>query len=153
MDGLLIRIRNGLPEDADSVVEFNRLLALETEGKALDPVVLRPGVIRALSSPELCRYFIAESDGQVVGQTMITYEWSDWRNGPIWWIQSVYVLSEYRGAGVFRALFDHILSEAEANGTVRAVRLYVDRDNENAMKVYDQIGMQRSDYVMYEKEL
>jgi ribosomal protein S18 acetylase RimI-like enzyme len=148
----MVRVREGCPEDLDFVVEFNRLLAQETEDKELDLEALRPGVARALSSPELCRYFVAESDGEVVGQTMITYEWSDWRNGLIWWIQSVYVRTEYRGSGVFRALFDRVESEAKADGNVRAIRLYVDKDNENAMKVYDQIGMCRSDYVMFEKE-
>src|SRR5438067_1889723 len=96
-----VRIRPATSADVAVVAEYNRLLALESEGKSLDPVLLQPGVAAALSDPRKALYFVAEEAGEVVGQLMITFEWSDWRNGWIWWIQSVYVRSSWRGRGVF----------------------------------------------------
>src|SRR4051794_30784856 len=101
-------LRRAVPADAPVVVEFNRLLAQESEGKALDPAVLSAGVAAALADPARGLYFLAEQDGQVLGQILITTEWSDWRNGWFWWIQSVYVRPEARRRGVFRALFEHV---------------------------------------------
>ncbi|MFW5921131.1 MAG: GNAT family N-acetyltransferase, partial [Polyangiales bacterium] len=87
-----VRVRDAAPADAPVIMELNQRLALETEGKRLDPEVIGPGVRRAFEHPELCRYFVADADGRVVGQTMITYELTDWRDGLLWWIQSVYVV-------------------------------------------------------------
>ncbi len=98
-----VKIRGAEAADAPTIVEFNRRLALESEAKQLDAAVLTSGVRIALERPELCRYFLAETNGQIVGQTMLTYEWSDWRAGVFWWIQSVYVQAGHRGRGVFRA--------------------------------------------------
>ena len=111
-------IPRATPADAPTVVEFNRLLAEESEGKTLDLKLLRPGVDAALADPHKALYFVAENDGAIVGQTMITYEWSDWRNGWIWWIQSVYVRSNARRQGVFAALFEHIRETARREGVV-----------------------------------
>ena len=96
-----VKIRGAEAANAPTIVEFNRRLALESEAKQLDAAVLTSGVRIALERPELCRYFLAETNGQIVGQTMLTYEWSDWRAGVFWWIQSVYVQAGHRGRGVF----------------------------------------------------
>src|SRR5262245_57954993 len=108
-------IRDATVGDLDTIVEFNRLLARESESLELNPRAIAGGVREVLLRPELGRYFLAELDGQIVGQTMLTYEWSDWRNGMFWWIQSVYVVSEHRCRGVFRALFEHITSLARSS--------------------------------------
>src|SRR5262245_37483641 len=101
-------VRSARPEDAAVIAEYNRLLALETEHKVLDPSVLAAGVQALLEDPHKGRYFVAEDAGQPIGQLMLTYEWSDWRNGWIWWIQSVYVRGDYRRRGIFRALYEHV---------------------------------------------
>src|SRR3954471_7236543 len=109
-------VRDARQEDLGLIVDFNYRLAEESEGKRLDTEVLTRGVIRALASPEMCRYFMAEVAGEVVGQTMITLELTDWRDGVLWWLQSVYVRPEFRQAGVFRALYQHIAAAARKNG-------------------------------------
>src|SRR5262245_46547470 len=101
-------VRRAEPSDAAAITEFNRLMALETEGKALDVAVLSSGVRAVLADPNKGRYFLAEDSGVVVGQLMITLEWSDWRDGWFWWIQSVYVRPEARRQGVFRSLYHHV---------------------------------------------
>jgi ribosomal protein S18 acetylase RimI-like enzyme len=146
-----MRVRDALPADAGHITRFNVALAQESEGKALDETVLRRGVERALARPALCRYFMAEIDREVVGQTMLTYEWSDWRDGVIWWIQSVYVLPEARRRGVFRALFDHIERLSRETPDVAALRLYVERDNERARRTYATLGMEQTGYLVYER--
>jgi len=144
-------IRRATPADAAVVAEFNRLLALESEGKTLDPALLQPGVAAALSDPHKALYFVAEDAGRVVGQMMITYEWSDWRNGWIWWIQSVYVWADSRRRGVFRSLFNHAEEAARQDGQVVALRLYVEKDNHAAQKTYDRLGMKPAGYFVHEK--
>ena len=146
-----IRIRPATPQDLDRVVEFNLGLASETEGKALDRETLRAGVEAALSDASRARYFLAEVDGQVVGQTMFTTEWSDWRNGYFWWIQSVYIDATHRGRGVFRALYAYIRELAKAEPDVCGIRLYVDNDNHRAIKTYKNLGMELTDYLICEE--
>lgn len=148
-----IRIREAHPGDADRIVAYNLNLARESEGIELDEATLRGGVIRALEKPDYCRYFVAESDGQVVAQTMLTYEWSDWRNGLIWWIQSVYVDPGFRCRGVFRRIFEHLERLATEQGNVVAFRLYVDKNNVHAMATYERLGMHQPEYLIYEKNL
>ncbi|MCG6872318.1 MAG: GNAT family N-acetyltransferase [Gammaproteobacteria bacterium] len=143
-------IRDAHPSDRDTIVEYNRALAVETEGVVLELPRLRAGVEALFREPGHGRYFIAERDGCVVGQTLITYEWSDWRCGNIWWIQSVYVVAEQRGAGVFRALFEHIRELAQADPEVAGLRLYVDKDNRDALQVYQRLGLHRARYDMLE---
>lgn len=147
-----LSIRDAKLDDLPTIVDFNSRLAWETEHKRLDPETIRRGVERALTKPELCRYFVAESAGEVVGQAMVTFELTDWRDGVLWWFQSVYVRDTHRGQGVFRALFDHILSLAQANPDVRGLRLYVEGDNSRAQRVYEQLAMRPSGHVVYERD-
>lgn len=143
-------IRDATAADAATIAEFNRLLALESEQKTLDRATLERGVRLALERPELCRYFLAESAGQIVGQTMLTYEWSDWRAGVFWWIQSVYVVAEHRGRGVFRALFEHIENLARSTPEVCGLRLYVEEHNAPAIATYRRMGLSPSGHLLYE---
>jgi GNAT superfamily N-acetyltransferase len=144
-----LRIRDAVPSDAMLIGAFNAAMALETESLALDANLLFAGVRSLLSDPAKGRYFLAESSGRVVGQAMVTFEWSDWRNGAFWWIQSVYVEPSVRRQGVFRALYDHVVLETRRAGGV-GVRLYVDRHNKAARNTYSRLGMQHAGYEMYE---
>ena len=143
-------IRPAAVADAPIVTAFNAQLALESEHKKLDPDVLAPGVLAALGDPDRARYFVADEDGHVVGQMMLTREWSDWRNGWIWWIQSVYVRNDRRRHGVFRALYEHVRRTARSEGVV-GLRLYVEQENHAAQEVYRRLGMQRSGYLVLEE--
>lgn len=148
----MVRIREAELRDLPLIVEFNCRLAAESEDVTLDREVVTRGVRRALSHPELCRYYIAEVDGRPVGQTMVTYEMTDWRDGLIYWVQSVYVLAEARGRGVFAKLYDHVKTVARV-GDGRLVRLYVERENAAAIAVYERLGMERTGYHLYEGPL
>lgn len=146
-----LTVRNAVPSDTAVLVEYNRRMALETEGKALDPAVLTAGVAAGLADPEKARYFVAEDQGDVVGQLMLTREWSDWRNGWIWWIQSVYVRADARRRGVFRALYAHVHAAAVADPEVIGIRLYVEHENHAAQQTYVQLGMERTSYLVLER--
>lgn len=148
-----VTLRSACLGDTPAVVEFNRRLALETENTLLDPGVLERGVRAVLADPNRGLYFVAERAGQVIGQVMITTEWSDWRNGWIWWFQSVYVNAEDRRSGVFRALGEYVLAEARRRGDVRAVRLYVERHNVQAQAVYRRLGLDDAGYFVMERVL
>lgn len=126
-------------------------MAEETEGKTLDPATADAGVRCGLKDPSRALYFMAEVDGVAVGQTMITPEWSDWRNGFFWWIQSVYVDPEFRRRGVFRALYEHIAGLAKQRDDVCGLRLYVHGSNEQAIETYHQLGMSQTEYRLFEK--
>ena len=148
-------IRDALPSDAATIVEYNRLLAWETEHKKLDPAVLTPGVETALREPKFARYFLCEDATQsaaIVGQMMITYEWSDWRNGLFWWIQSVYVHQNARRRGVFRALYQHVEQLAKSTPGVIGLRLYVEHENAAAIDTYRKLGMVPSGHLLYEHD-
>ena len=146
-------VRRATLQDIDVIVEFNSAMALESEGKSLDQRRLRDGVAPLFDEDDgdgRGFYLVAEAEGRVVGQLLVTYEWSDWRNAYFWWIQSVYVAPEWRRRGVYRRLHDYVLDEARRRGDVCGVRLYVDRDNHVAQQVYSNLGMARSRYDMFE---
>jgi ribosomal protein S18 acetylase RimI-like enzyme len=157
-----VSIRPATAADVDTIVAFNAAMALETEHKRLDPAVLTRGVRQAIADAQRCAYFVAEIDGRVwngapvpdriVGQTMVTYEWSDWRDGWFWWIQSVYVHPEFRRRGVFRALYRHVRELARARPDVCGLRLYVEQHNARAHATYRRLGMVPSGHVVYEDD-
>ncbi len=148
-----ICIRHANPDDASVIAEFTRLIALETEGISLDPEVVVNGVKNALRESRHGFYVIAENSQQIIGCLMVTYEWSDWRNGLQWWLQSVYVDSRYRGIGVLKKLFRFVMELAVDQANVCGVRLYVDRSNANAIAAYRSLGMTLTDYHVFEMSL
>ncbi|HEY8011698.1 MAG TPA: GNAT family N-acetyltransferase [Rudaea sp.] len=145
----MIRIRDAVPDDSDSLVEFNAAMALETENMVLDPATLRAGVAALLAQPQRGFYLVAEDAGIVIGCLMITHEWSDWRNGDWWWLQSVYVRADYRRHGVFRTLYADVEQRARRTEGVIGLRLYVERDNARAQRTYAALGMQPTHYAIY----
>lgn len=148
-DEIVIRIARA--EDAESLFNFNQAMALETEGKKLDSEILRNGVEAVFKDERKGFYVVAESDSKIVGGLMITYEWSDWRNRWFWWIQSVYILPEFRGKRIYSRLYDFVRTKAEEQKDVCGFRLYVEKENEKARKVYEKLGMESSHYLMYEE--
>ncbi|HZX23229.1 MAG TPA: GNAT family N-acetyltransferase [Woeseiaceae bacterium] len=147
---MTLRIRDAETADAAIIAEFNRLLAAESEDITLDPETVAAGVAALLADPSLGRYWLAERDGEVVGQIMTTREWSDWRNGMLWWIQSVYVRPEARGRGIFSALYRHVERLARETPGIGGLRLYVDDRNERARRVYEAMGMEDGGYRVME---
>ncbi|MEW6253158.1 MAG: GNAT family N-acetyltransferase, partial [Planctomycetota bacterium] len=151
-----IVIRGAALADADTIAGFNVALAAETEGKQLDPDVIGRGVQRILTDPALGRYYVAERSvggrPQVAGQLLVTFEFSDWRDGLFWWIQSVYVRPEARRSGVYRALHRFVEREARTSGGTCGLRLYVDRNNTRAQQVYRSLGMAATAYDLYETD-
>lgn len=145
-----LSIRQATPEDRDRIVLFNQAMARETEGRILERDVLTRGVEAMLGDPRRGRYFVAEDEDAIVGQLAVTTEWSDWRNGDIWWIQSVYVSREHRRRGIYRQLHLYVRDMARA-AEVIGLRLYVDGDNDAARNAYASLGMHPSSYVMYEE--
>ena len=146
-----IVLRQATPADRPTLAEYNRRLAWETEHKTLDADTLAAGVAAVLEDVSRGVYYVAEEAGEVVGQLMITTEWSDWRNGWFWWIQSVYVREDYRRRGVFRALYDHALAEAKRRGDVVGLRLYVERENLRAQQTYRDLGMEEMPFFLYHR--
>jgi GNAT superfamily N-acetyltransferase len=145
-------VRPATRADVEILVEFNRAMARETERLELDPDVLRRGVRAVLDDPRRGFYRLAERGGEVAGGLMVTFEWSDWRAGDVWWIQSVYVAPDHRRRGVYRALYAAVLDEARDAGA-RGLRLYVAADNAAARRVYGALGMEPSHYRLYEAPL
>jgi ribosomal protein S18 acetylase RimI-like enzyme len=145
-------IRQGRPADAPTIVEFNRRLAMESEGKALDAAALAAGVAAALADPtRKGPYYLAVDGATILGQLQITFEWSDWRNGWFWWIQSVYVRAGARQRGVFRSLYAHVVELARREQDVVGLRLYVERDNHAAQRTYQRLGMEQTAYLLLEQ--
>lgn len=145
-----IRFRDAAPADRDAIVEFQIAMAQETEDVALDRDTVTRGVAAVFADPSHGRYFVAESGGEVVASLLITYEWSDWRNGVVWWIQSVYVRPEHRGRRVYAGLYDFIRAKTADDPRIRGIRLYVDRRNETAQQVYTKLGMNGEHYQVFE---
>jgi ribosomal protein S18 acetylase RimI-like enzyme len=148
---LELSFRRGETRDADTIAAFNAAMALETEGKELIPEVIGAGVRRLIGTPSLGFYVVAEHQGEVVACLMITNEWSDWRNGLFWWIQSVYVKQEFRRQGVYRRLYEHVRALAQADASVCGFRLYVEKENDAAHATYAALGMKETDYLIYEE--
>lgn len=146
-----MKIRLAKKEDAAALVDFNQAMALETEGKTLDSQILTQGVNAVFSDDKKGFYVVAEDDGKIAGGLMVTFEWSDWRNGWFWWIQSVYILPDYRGKRIYSLLYQFVKDEAQKQGDVCGFRLYVEKENEKAQKVYEKLGMESSHYLMYEE--
>jgi GNAT superfamily N-acetyltransferase len=143
-------IRRATLDDLAVIVDCNIRLAKETENINLDLDTITCGVRVALMDESKALYFVAEAEERVVGILMVTYEWSDWRNGQIWWLQSLYVLPEWRRTGVFRALYQHVYHLAKTN-KVKGLRLYVEHNNTVAQTAYEHVGMIHSDYLMFER--
>ena len=146
----MIQVRAAAAADAPTIAEFCCAVARETEGHELDCGRVEAGARKALTRPDLCRYYMAELDGNVVGQVMITYEWSDWRGAVCWWLQSVYVRPEFRRQGVFEAMFRHVTALASRDPEVCGLRLYCNRQNHRAIRAYERLGMRAIDQVLYD---
>ncbi|MDQ2747906.1 MAG: GNAT family N-acetyltransferase [Acidobacteriota bacterium] len=144
-----IRIANSA--DAASLIDFNQAMALETEGKSLNSETLRKGVGAIFDDEKKGFYVVAESENEIVGGLMITFEWSDWRDQWFWWIQSVYILPKFRGRKIYCLLYEFVKRKAVEHGDVCGFRLYVERENINAQKVYEKMGMSSSHYLMFEE--
>lgn len=148
-----IHVRAATTADIDALVAFNAAMAMETEAKELDPDVLRRGVGTVLREPARGFYLVAECGGVVAGCLMVTFEWSDWRNGDWWWLQSVYVAADFRRSGVFRALYAEVEHRASRSTGVIGIRLYVERDNLSAQRTYQAFGLREEHYRLFGKPL
>ncbi|MDN5942867.1 MAG: GNAT family N-acetyltransferase [Nitrospira sp.] len=151
-----LNIRLAKPEDAAMIASFSAAMALETEGRHLDCDRLHDGTIAILNSPDRGFFMVAEleqpGDRRLLGQLMITYEWSDWRNGAFWWIQSVYVDPAWRRQNVFRRMHESVMATAKTSPTVCGVRLYVEKNNDLAQAVYRKVGLTPSSYAIFETD-
>ena len=139
-------IRDATPADASIIADYNNRLAEETEARSLDPDLIGPGVAAFLADPTKGRYWLAVIDDKIIGQIAVTYEWSDWRNGMMWWIESVYVHVDYRRQGVYTCLYRHVESQAKSDPEVIGIRLYVEKENERAQSTYAHLGMNMTSY-------
>lgn len=147
-----LNIRKATENDIEIIARFNIAMAMETEEKALREETVLAGVRGLFSHPEAGFYIVAEVDHQVVGTLMITMEWSDWRNGVFWWIQSVYIQPEFRRQGIYRSLYTWVKQLARDYPEVCGFRLYVEKENYAAQKTYQSLGMQPTHYLLYEEE-
>jgi GNAT superfamily N-acetyltransferase len=148
-----IEIRLAHPRDAVKIARFNNAMAMETESRTLAEGTVVAGVKAVFSSADRGFYVVAEHGGEVVGTLMVTYEWSDWRNGFFWWIQSVYVEPDFRRRGIYRSLYAFVVDRAQCAGNVYGFRLYVEKANQVAQKVYGNLGMHETDYLILEQGL
>jgi ribosomal protein S18 acetylase RimI-like enzyme len=145
----MMKIRKANPEDASVIIDFQQKMAWETEQLILLPEKINKGVKAVFDNPVKGQYWVSEEDGNVIASLLITYEWSDWRNTDVWWIQSVYVLPDFRRKGVFRKMYSNIKNEAEKQG-IAGLRLYVETNNSSARQTYESLGMKSEHYRMYE---
>lgn len=150
----MVLIRPAVQADIPRLVRFNQALAHETEGHRLDASILEPGIRKLMDDAILGFYTVAAAEADPatpIGCTMITYEWSDWRDGLIWWIQSVYVDPAWRGQGVFRRLLEHLEDQARQDPGIRGLRLYVEDENDRAHRTYDKLGLLPARYSVRQK--
>lgn len=143
-------VRPARAEEASVLVDFQLRMAAETEDLGLDPATLTGGVAAVFADSTRGRYWVATRSGQIVGGLLVTNEWSDWRNGTVWWIQSVFVEPEWRGRGVYRALYEDLRARVESDSELKGIRLYVDLGNHGAQRAYERLGMSREHYHLYE---
>lgn len=148
---MTITIRQAVRDDATEILLFQMALALETEGLVLDKLVLSKGIAAVFDDPAKGVYYVAEYGNEVAGCFLITYEWSEWRNATIWWLQSVYVKAPHRRKGIFRHMYEYIIDAISREPTVAGLRLYVDTTNKRAQQVYEALGMEGNHYALYEK--
>ena len=146
----MITIRKATIADIPFLVAFQQKLAQETENVTLDNAVLHKGMQAMFDDPSKGFYNVVEDNGVVIGCHMITYEWSDWRNGLVWWLQSVYVIESYRKQGIFKLMYENIVRIIRNDSSLIGLRLYVDKTNARAMKVYESMGMNGEHYTVYE---
>ncbi|SKC74511.1 GNAT family N-acetyltransferase [Ohtaekwangia koreensis] len=146
----MITIRKSIASDIPILIDFQQKLALETEHVSLDPQILKKGLQALFDDPSKGFYNVVEESGIIIGCHMVTYEWSDWRNGMVLWLQSVYVMEAYRKKGIFKMMYDNILRIISEDDSLIGLRLYVDKTNERAMKVYQALGMNGDHYTVYE---
>ena len=139
-----------MPTDASAIAAFQVEMARETEEIELDIMTVMAGVSAVFDDPAKGNYYVAQSDQKIVASLLITFEWSDWRNGTVWWIQSVYVSPEFRNQGVFRLLYEYVKDLVNGNEDLKGIRLYVDKSNGTAQKVYGHLGMDSQHYQLYE---
>jgi GNAT superfamily N-acetyltransferase len=147
-DDILIRI--GQMQDADTLAQANIAMAWETESKRLDPATISRGVHAVLNNPAHGFYVVASSSGEVAGSLLVTFEWSDWRSGLIWWIQSLYVQPPFRRHGVFKRMYEFVRTQASRMPDVCGIRLYVEQGNRTARRAYARMGMEQTRYRIYE---
>lgn len=147
-----VLIRRARLEDVETLIRFSAAMARETEQRTLDPGRLRQGTLAVFDQAERGMFYVAEHRPtlMVVGQCLITYEWSDWRNAQFWWIQSVYVDPQWRRRGVYRRLHDTIRQQAEATPDVCGIRLYVEQGNSVAQRTYEAVNLHRAKYEIWE---
>lgn len=142
--------RKAVPADRETITHFQIAMALETEKLNLDPATCSLGVRAVFDDPRKGTYFVCERGGRTIASLLIIPEWSDWRNGEVWWIHSVYVMPEARGCGAFRKLYEYVQSLVCADDRFRGLRLYVDKSNVSAQNVYKKIGMTDEHYSLFE---
>ncbi len=147
-----IIIRLGVTSDVETIVGFNIAMAKETEEKTLDYQMALSGAKSLFNNPENGFYLVAEKQGKVIGSLMITKEWSDWRNGDFWWIQSVYINAENRRKGIYSLLYSYVKKMAKIRSDVCGIRLYVEKENRVAQNTYSSLGMQEAHYKVFEEE-
>lgn len=143
-------VREATSQDIPSILDFQLKMALETENVTLEISALTLGVQRMFKDSTKGRYYVAEENNEVIGCLMTTYEWSDWRNGTILWIQSVYVDKPYRGKGVYKELYNFIKQMVQEDPDMTGIRLYVDKTNFSAQEVYKKLGMNGEHYATFE---
>ena len=146
-----IIIRKAIVDDAEAIIQFNKSMALETESLILDDDIISKGVRHILSNPNSAFYIVAELNNKIIASLMITTEWSDWRNGFFWWIQSVYVVSEFRRKGIYKKLYNFVKELSESKEDVIGFRLYVELNNIIAINTYKSLGMNETHYRLYEE--
>ena len=145
-----MKIRKAKPSDKSSIAGFQIAMASETEDIKLDPLTVDKGVEAVFNDPSKGIYFVAESNGKVIGSLMVTFEWSDWRNGNVWWIQSVYIKPEFRRMGIYSKMYSHVKDIVLKDKNLRGLRLYADKTNGVAQKAYHKLGMDSNHYAMFE---